>query len=65
MTNSNAIPPTLEPAITPAFLAQLEQLSRQRHPRPYAGIAWSTFLFSALARREPQPAPRHAAPPLR
>ena len=58
MNDNNRIPAMIEPAITPAFLEQLDQLARQpRSPEP-ADLSWATFLFSALRQRAPRLAPR-------
>jgi hypothetical protein len=51
---------TLEPAITPTFLAQLEQLAQQPHIAEQSHLSWATFLFSALRRST-----SHLAPQLR
>jgi hypothetical protein len=62
MNDNDLMPLTLEPAITPAFLAQLDKLPRQPRIAEPPDLAWSTFLFSALRQRTPQPAaqPRKA-----
>jgi hypothetical protein len=49
---------TLEPAITPAFLAQLEQLAQQPRTVEQSNLSWATFLFSALRQRAPRLAPQ-------
>ena len=58
MTDSDLTPTTLEPAITPAFLAQLEQLARQPQTREESNFSWATFLFSALRQGTPRLAPQ-------
>jgi hypothetical protein len=58
MNDNDLIPMTLEPAITPAFLAQFEQLARQPHAVEQSNLSWATFLFSALRQRAPRPAPQ-------
>jgi hypothetical protein len=46
MNDTDLTPTTLEPAITPTFLAQLEQLARQLHTVEQSNLSWATFLFS-------------------
>ena len=58
MNNNDLTPTTLEPAITPTFLAQLEQLARQPHTVEQPNLSWATFLFSALRQRTPRLAPQ-------
>jgi hypothetical protein len=47
------LPPALEPAFTPAFLAYLEAISHQRHRVVLGGAAWTTFIYRAIQNRAP------------
>jgi hypothetical protein len=58
MNDIDLMPTTLEPAITPTFLAQLEQLARQPHTLEQSNLSWATFLFSALRQHAPRLAPQ-------
>ena len=58
MNDNDLTPTTLEPAITPAFLAQLEQLARQLQTIEPSNFSWATFLFSALRQSAPRLAPQ-------
>jgi hypothetical protein len=49
MNDNETIPATLEPAITPAFLASLEQLDLQPNDAERAGPSWAALLFSAMS----------------
>ena len=58
MNDNDLTPTTLEPAITPTFLAHLEQLARQPHNADQSNLSWATFLFSALRQRAPRLGPQ-------
>jgi hypothetical protein len=53
--NDDMIASTLEPAITPAFLAQLEQLARWQEAAERPDMSWVTYLLNAMTLRAPQP----------
>lgn len=58
MNDNDLTPTTLEPAITPAFLAQLDQLAHQVQTAEQSNCSWATFLFSALRQSTPRLAPQ-------
>jgi hypothetical protein len=58
MNDTDLTPTTLEPAITPTFLAQLDQLARQPLTVEQSNLSWATFLFSALRQSAPRLAPQ-------
>ncbi|MFL5804743.1 MAG: hypothetical protein ACJ8CR_23740 [Roseiflexaceae bacterium] len=49
MNDNETIPATLEPAITPAFLASLDQIDLQPNEAERAGPSWAALLFSAMS----------------
>ena len=58
MNDNDLTPTTLEPAITPAFLAHLDQLAHQLQTVEQSNFSWATFLFSALRQSTPRLAPQ-------
>jgi hypothetical protein len=58
MNNNDLTPTTLEPAITPTFLAQLDQLARQPHIVEQPNMSCATFLFGAFRQCTPRLAPQ-------
>jgi hypothetical protein len=49
MNENETIPATLEPAITPAFLASLDQIDLQPNGVERVSLSWAALLFSAMS----------------